>query len=92
MSGNERSCILNRVQQAGFAVDEVVLYLDTHPCDSKALAFYQKARDEQKRAVCEYNAKIGPLTNDMVEPIAPGRGKRRRTTKCGIMKNACSFL
>ena len=68
MSGNERSCILNRVQQAGFAVDEVVLYLDTHPCDSKALAFYQKARDEQKRAVCEYNAKIGPLTNDMVEP------------------------
>ena len=67
MSGNERRCTLNRVQQAGFAVDEAVLYLDTHPCDSNALAFYQKARDEQKRAVCEYNAKIGPLTND------PGR-------------------
>lgn len=30
--------------------------------------FHQKARDEQKRAVCEYNAKIGPLTNDLVEP------------------------
>ena len=68
MSGNERGRILNRVQQAGFAVDETVLYLDTHPCDANALAYYQKARDEQKRAICEYTAKIGPLTSDLVEP------------------------
>ena len=59
MTGKERSCILNRLQQAGFAVDEAVLYLDTHPCDHRALAFYQKARDEQRRAACEYTAKIG---------------------------------
>ena len=43
-------------------------YIWIPPCDANALAYYQKARDEQKRAICEYTAKIGPLTSDLVEP------------------------
>ena len=62
MSGNERSCILNRVQQAGFAVDEVVLYLDTHPCDPSALAYYEKMNALRRRAMDDYNARFGPLS------------------------------
>ena len=64
---NERKEALNRLHRAGFAVDEAVLYLDTHPCDAAALAYYRQARDEQKRATAAYEAKIGPASADWVE-------------------------
>ena len=29
--------LLNRIDQVSFAVNDMTLYLDTHPCDEKAL-------------------------------------------------------
>ena len=29
--------LLNRINQVSFAVDDLLLYLDTHPCDERAL-------------------------------------------------------
>ena len=34
---NERQKLLNRVQICGFVLDDVRLYLDSHPCDQAAL-------------------------------------------------------
>ena len=68
MSGNERRCILNRVQQAGFAVDEAVLYLDTHPCDSNALAFYPESAGRTETGSLRIQRQNQSLTNDLVEP------------------------
>lgn len=48
--------------QACFAVDEVVLYLDTHPNDPDALAFYQKKQQQRDAARARYEQLIGPLT------------------------------
>ena len=39
---NERQKLLNRVQICGFVLDDVRLYLDSHPCDQAALDYYKK--------------------------------------------------
>ena len=37
------SQLLDYITQVSFAVDEVVLYLDTHPYDPAALDYYHQA-------------------------------------------------
>ncbi len=51
-----------KVQQTGFAVTELGLYLDTHPNDAQALAAYTRAVNAYRAAVAEYQALYGPLT------------------------------
>lgn len=35
--------------EAAFAADELRLFLDTHPCDRRALEDYRRAAEESKR-------------------------------------------
>lgn len=63
---SERQRLLHKVCVAGFAVDEAVLFLDTHPCDKEALAYYEKARDEKNQLVQQYVEQYGPLSADEV--------------------------
>lgn len=58
----EREQLLNLVRMYDFALLETALYLNTHPKDATALAYYQrnKALGEQARAA--YEARFGPLT------------------------------
>ena len=56
--------MLKRVQIASFAVDDLKLFLDTHPCDRCALqqlCYYSRLRS---RAIREYECMFGPLTAD----------------------------
>ena len=53
--------LLNQVYQTGFAVDDAILFLDTHPSDSSALAYYQQARALYQNAVQAYENQCGPL-------------------------------
>ncbi len=52
---------LHEVDMAGFMVYEAVLYLDTHPCDQEAMAYYRIAKKKYEEAVANYNEKVGPL-------------------------------
>ena len=52
---------LHQVDMAGFALDEAVLYLDTHPGDTQAMNYYQTAREKYRQAVENYTAQVGPL-------------------------------
>ena len=52
---------LHEVDMAGFALDDVVLYLDTHPGDTEAMKYYQMAREKYRQAVEVYTAQVGPL-------------------------------
>ena len=61
-----RQELTNRINAASFAVDDVKLFLDTHPCDATALAQYGQMRDMRLNAVNAYNAQYGPLTTDAV--------------------------
>ncbi|MDO4295814.1 MAG: spore coat protein CotJB [bacterium] len=63
---NERELLMTRISETGFAVDDILLYLDTHPNDSSALQFYTEAVQQYRTAKAEYEAKYAPLSVDQV--------------------------
>ncbi len=58
----EKDRLLRRIQAEDFVLYETVLYLDGHPKNRKALAYYEKHRDMAKALREEYECKYGPLT------------------------------
>ncbi len=57
----ERNKYLKRLQICDFTLEEVGLYLDTHPKDKTALEFYEKYLEIQKKIKKEYVSKFGPI-------------------------------
>ena len=62
-----RRQLMDQINQVSFAVDEVKLYLDTHPCDREALAYFREMSRKRNHALKEYAAAYGPLTGDTAE-------------------------
>ena len=58
---NEQRVLLNRIKVCDFVMVETGMFLDTHPTDKEALAFYQKHNDLYKTAKAEYILNYGPL-------------------------------
>ena len=54
------------INQISFAVDDVKLFLDTHPENQKALDYFQKYKEKRIEALKEYAEVYGPLTVDTV--------------------------
>ena len=50
------------INQISFAVDDVKLFLDTHPENQKALDYFQKYKEKRMEALKEYAEVYGPLT------------------------------
>lgn len=67
MHKNGAEQLMQFISEVGFAIVDITLYLDTHPCDKDALKYYQKYRDLRAQAVAEYTRLYGPLTADQVE-------------------------
>ncbi len=65
---NERQKLLQKFQEANFAVVETVLYLDTHPGDKSALACYDQYVEMRDAAMKAYTEKFGPLENLALSP------------------------
>lgn len=59
-----RKELIQRINEAGFAVDDVKLFLDTHPCDEEALEYFQKYSHIRSEAMKMYAEHYGPLTVD----------------------------
>ena len=59
-----RTQLLQKINEHSFAVYDMLLYLDTHPCDQEAMAYYQKHLDARKKYMEEYARTYGPLTMD----------------------------
>ncbi len=59
--------LLRTIQMYCFALQEIKLYLDTHPDCPKGMEYYHKYKKLRNEAVEEYNRMYGPLTADMVE-------------------------
>ena len=57
-AGNE---LLKFITEVSFALNDVTLYLDTHPDDCEALKYYEKYKKQRHQAVCEYEKCYGPL-------------------------------
>lgn len=60
---NEREVLLKRVQICDFALFDTALYLDTHPDDQNALAFYKKYAAMRAETARVFVEKYGPITH-----------------------------
>lgn len=63
-NGKSRTGLLGEINEVSFAVNDILLFLDTHPCDEKALAFYRETAARRRQLMEEYAKSFGPLTVD----------------------------
>ena len=54
--------LLSRVREAAFVLHELVLFLDTHPNDRKAMSMYTMWQKQYETYKAEYEQTYGPLS------------------------------
>ncbi len=59
-----RKQMLSWINMVSFAVVEASLYLDTHPTDPTALAYFREYSQLRRQALDDYAAIYGPLNLD----------------------------
>lgn len=59
---NQQNELLELINSINFAIYDTVLFLDTHPKNQDALAYYNQYVNLSKQAVSEYTRYFGPLT------------------------------
>ena len=62
---DKRTCMI-QIYQLGFALNETVLFLDTHPSDADALNYYNDVKEKYNEAMAVYGEYFGPLLNSYV--------------------------
>ena len=73
-----RTELLNHINAVSFAVDEVKLYLDTHPQDPDALAYFEKYSRMRNQAMKEYAMNFGRLIQPQHPAVNTGNGSMSR--------------
>lgn len=68
MTNNTSNCsreqMLSKINEASFAVNDILLFLDTHPNCKEAINYYQEMMLLRKKYLEEYSSLYGPLTVD----------------------------
>lgn len=60
-NNNEKMRLFMAINQFGFAISDITLYLDTHPKDQEALEYFHQMNRMYNRAISEYENKFGPM-------------------------------
>lgn len=63
---NEKKRMLFEIDKISFVVTELVLYLDTHPKDTKTIEFFLYYKKKRHDLLNEYAEKFEPLTVDSI--------------------------
>jgi hypothetical protein len=58
---NEQAEMLTKVDAYSFALNDINLYLDTHPNDQKMINLFKQYSEDVKTVTREYESKYGPL-------------------------------
>lgn len=61
-----KQALLNQIGEASFAMDDILLFLDTHPDDAAAMEYYRNAVAMRTQAMEAYERQYGPLMVDRV--------------------------
>lgn len=61
-SDMSKDVLKKKIQELGFVLDDVGLFLDTHPTNQMALDFFRETQESYSEAVAEYEMKYGPLS------------------------------
>ena len=56
-----REDLMREIQSVSFCMDELRLFLDTHPCNKEALALFNEYAEKRKELVARHNEETGPL-------------------------------
>ena len=83
--------LLCRINQVSFAVSDMILYLDTHPEDEEARAYFEEKSALRNEALEEYARCYGPLTIDTANDTCSRSWEWVNQPKCGIMKKDFSI-
>lgn len=59
----DRTTLMKQIQQYGFAIKELELYLDTHPGCRRALALFNSYVQKKKEAEQIYIREYGPIVS-----------------------------
>lgn len=59
---NENNRISDELMKNCFVLNDVILYLDTHPHDMNALEYYRRKQQKLFEAKAAYLSAIGPVT------------------------------
>lgn len=62
----DNSELLQKITEYGFALNDLNLYLNTHPEDSESLTTYNTLRDNYHSLCIEYARRYGPLNSNQV--------------------------
>lgn len=54
--------LIKKIMDYKFAVNDMALFLDTHPCDAKALKLHNEYVEKLEEYKIQYKKQYGPLT------------------------------
>jgi len=68
----DRNSLLKQLGEVSFFLDDLRLYLDTHPTDQNALETYKQYYPQRKQLLKQYADEFEPLTCDCICPDTNG--------------------
>ena len=60
---NEKIKLFKQLTELSFVMDDLRLYLDTHPCDQEALCYFKQIQVLRSNTLQEYTENYGPIYN-----------------------------
>lgn len=67
MDGSSREKLFACIEATSFVMDDLRLFLDTHPTDRGALEYWDRVSQVRNEAVLEYTKCFGPIESYHVE-------------------------
>ena len=58
----EREAAMTRLMEVGFAINDLTLYLDTHPTCEKGLSLFRQLSEERLKLLADFAGNYYPLT------------------------------
>ena len=56
-----KKALETEIARVSFSMDELRLFLDTHPCDKEALSAWRELRKKRERLLESYESLYGPM-------------------------------
>lgn len=61
MSETNKNDLMKELQTVSFVMDDIRLFLDTHPFETDALTNYESFKTQRNQTLAEYSKFYGPL-------------------------------
>lgn len=72
----DRDALLRQICEVSFMVNDLTLYLDTHPLDENGLDQFEAFIKQRKELLGQYAEHFEPLTNDCVCTVTNNQSKQ----------------